>query len=202
MSTKPPIDFYFEFSSPYGYLAGHRIDDIAQTHGREVTWRPFLLGVVFAITGQSPLTSQPLRGDYAMIDIKRSARALGVSFVLPDPFPVLTLAAGRAYYWLHDRDPAMAKGFAKAVYHRIFGEGGDISTPAAIIAIAEAWGADGGELAAALAETAVKDRLRCETQAAIDHGVFGSPFVVVDGEPVWGADRLDQIDQWLGCGGW
>ena len=69
MSTKPPIDFYFEFSSPYGYLAGHRIDDIAQAHGREVTWRPFLLGVVFAITGQSPLTSQPLRGDYAMIDI-------------------------------------------------------------------------------------------------------------------------------------
>lgn len=88
-------------------------------------------------------------------------------FVLPEPFPVLTLAAGRAFYWLHDHDPAMAKSFAKAVYHRIFGEGGDISTPEAIISIAEACGGDGGALAAALTDQAVKDRLKAETQAAI-----------------------------------
>ncbi len=198
----PPIDFYFDFSSPYGYLAGHRIDGIAERHGREVLWRPYLLGVVFGITGQSPLTTQPLRGDYAMHDLTRCARALGVPFAMPEPFPVMTLAAGRAYYWLHDRDPVLAKRFARSVYHRIFGEGGDISTPAAIIPIADACGADGRELAAALADPAVKDRLKAETQAAIDHGVFGSPFVIVDGEPFWGADRLDQIDLWLGCGGW
>jgi len=197
-----PIDFYFEFCSPYGYLACHRIDQIAERHGREVMWRPFLLGVVFAITGQSPLTNQPLRGDYAMRDFARCARAHGVPFVMPDPFPVLTLAAGRAYYWLYDRDPDMAKRFAGSVYHRIFGEGGDISTPEAIIPIAEACGADGGELAAARAEKAVKERLKAETQAAIDHGVFGSPFVIVDGEPFWGADRLDQVDHWLETGGW
>lgn len=200
--ARSSIDFYFDFSSPYGYLASHRIDDIAQKHGREAMWRPFLLGIVFGITGQSPLTSQPLRGDYAMHDFTRSARALGVPFVMPEPFPVLTLAAGRAYYWLHHRDPALARRFAKSVYHRIFGEGGDISTPEAITAIAEACGADGRELAAALVDKAVKDRLRVETQAAIDHGVFGSPFVLVDGEPFWGADRLDQVDKWLETGGW
>lgn len=196
------IDFYFDFSSPYGYLAGLRIDDIAEKHGREAIWRPYLLGVVFAITGQSPLTTQPLRGDYAMLDFSRSARALGVPFVMPDPFPVMTLAAGRAYYWLHDREPALAKRFARSVYDRIFGEGGDISKPEAIIAIAETLGVDGGELATALTDPAVKERLKVETQAAIDHGVFGSPFVIVDNEPFWGADRLDQIDEWLKTGGW
>ena len=202
MSTRPPIDFYFDLSSPSVYLAAHRTDGIAEKHGREVIWRPFLLGVVFAITGQSPLTTQPLRGAYAMHDFTRSARALGVSFVMPDPFPVMTLAAGRAYYWLLDRDPVLARTFAKAVYGRIFGEGGDISKPKAIIAIAEACGADGGELAAALTDQAIKDRLRGETQAAIDRGVFGSPFVIIDGEPFWGADRLDQVDKWLDTGGW
>ena len=202
MPENPPIDFYFDFSSPYGYLAGHRIDGIAGKHGREVLWRPFLLGIVFAITGQSPLISQPMRGAYALRDFSRSARALGIPFTMPEPFPVLTLAAGRAFYWLQDRDPALAKDFARAVYHRIFGEGGDISTSEAIIPIAETFGVDGQELGAALIDREVKDRLRCETQAAIDRGVFGSPFVMVDGEPFWGADRLDQVDTWLETGGW
>ena len=201
-SQDAPIDFYIDFSSPYGYLAGHGIDEIAEKHGREVMWRPFLLGVVFAITGQSPLTSQPMRGAYALHDFQRSARAINIPFVMPDPFPVLPLAAGRAYYWLHDRDPDMAKRFAKSVYHRMFGEGGDISKPAAIVAIAEACGADGAELADALTDPAIKERLKAETQAAIDRGVFGSPFTIVDGEPFWGADRLEQVDKWLGCGGW
>ena len=202
MTDPAPIDFYFDFSSPYGYLAAHRIDRIAESHGREARWRPFLLGVVFAITGQSPLTNQPMRGVYALHDFQRGARALGIPFAMPDQFPVLSLAASRAYYWMHDRDPALAKTFAKAVYARIFGEGGDISKPKPIIAIAEACGADGGELAAALGDPAIKARLKTETQAAIDRGVFGSPFVIVDGEPFWGADRLDQVDQWLDTGGW
>ena len=58
MSAKPPIDFYFDFSSPYGYLAAHRIDAVAAKHGRRVHWRPFLLGVAFRETGQTPLIAQ------------------------------------------------------------------------------------------------------------------------------------------------
>ena len=62
------IDFYFDFSSPYGYFASQRIDGIARKHGRDVAWHPFLLGVVFRVTGQSPLPEQPMRGDYALPD--------------------------------------------------------------------------------------------------------------------------------------
>ncbi|MFP6745932.1 MAG: 2-hydroxychromene-2-carboxylate isomerase [Alphaproteobacteria bacterium] len=197
-----PIDFYFDFSSPYGYLASLRIDDIATKHGREAAWRPYLLGVVFKTTGQSPLTEQPLRGDYSRRDFERSARLQKAQFTMPESFPISTMASARAFYWLADSDPAQAKRLAQALYFRFFGEGQDISSPEAVIAVTETQGVDGGELAAALQDTAVKERLKTETQTAIGRGAFGSPFIFVDGEPFWGADRLDQVDAWLETGGW
>ncbi|MFP6742436.1 MAG: 2-hydroxychromene-2-carboxylate isomerase [Alphaproteobacteria bacterium] len=202
MADPAPIDFYFEFSSPYGYLASLRIDDIAAKHGRKAVWRPFLLGVVFQITGHSPLTNQPLRGDYARLDFDRSARLQKAPFTMPEEFPVLSIAAARAYYWLEGRDPAQAKQLAQALYFKIFGEGVNVSAPEAVIAVAETLGIDGEELAAALQDPAVKERLKAETQSAIDRGVFGSPFVIVDGASFWGADRLDQVEAWLETGGW
>ena len=103
-----PIDFYFDFSSPYGYLAAEQIDDLAAKHGREVAWRPILLGAVFPQTGSQPLLNIPLKGDYARRDIERSARLLGISFQIPPGFPFMSVAACRAFYWLHDQDPAKA----------------------------------------------------------------------------------------------
>ena len=202
MATAAPIDFYFDFSSPYGYLASLRIDGIAQKHGREVEWRPYLLGVVFQTTGQSPLTEQPLRGDYSRRDFERSARLQNAPFTMPDRFPIPTMAAARAYYWFYDQDAGRAKALAKALYHEFFGEGRDISSPEAVIAVAETLSLDGAALAEALQDPAVKERLKTETQAAMDRGAFGSPFIFVDGEPFWGADRLDQVDLWLEGGGW
>src|SRR5262249_3981008 len=97
-----PIDFYFDFSSPYGYLPSTQIDALAARHGRSVAWRPFLLGAAFKLTGQRALTEQPLRGDYARRDFARSARLLKLPFILPQPFPFFALAASRAFYWLQD----------------------------------------------------------------------------------------------------
>ena len=66
------IEFYFDFSSPYGYLGAQRIDAIGAEFGRTVAWRPILLGVIFKATGQSPLVSQPIRGPYSARDMARS----------------------------------------------------------------------------------------------------------------------------------
>ena len=202
MASAAPIDFYFDFSSPYGYFASHRIDGIAAKHGREVAWRPYLLGVVFQTTGQKPLVEQPLRGDYARHDFERCARFYGIPFAFPARFPVMSLAPARAFYWLVDDDPAAAKALAKAIYDAYFNGGADISKPETVIALAEPLGVDGEALAAALGDDAVKARLKAETEQAIARGAFGSPFVIVDGEPFWGADRLDQVDLWLEGGGW
>ena len=71
-----PIEFYFDFSSPYGYLGAQRIDEIGARHGRDVAWKPFLLGAVFKTTRSEPLLGIPMKGDYARVDIPRMARLL------------------------------------------------------------------------------------------------------------------------------
>jgi 2-hydroxychromene-2-carboxylate isomerase len=143
-----------------------------------------------------------MKGDYARVDIPRMARLLGVPFTLPSPFPFMSVAACRAYYWLQDRDKEKAKELAKAIYHASFGEGRDMSGAVAVIEVAGGLGVEPGELAGALKDPAVKDRLRAEVDAGIAKGVFGSPFIFVDGEPFWGNDRLDLVDRWLDTGGW
>lgn len=197
-----PIDFFFDFSSPYGYFASTQIDAIGARHGREVIWRPFLLGAAFKTTGQSPLVQQPLRGPYHAHDFPRTARRLKVPFVMPESFPFLSLAAARAFYWLVDSDSTTAKSLARAVYHAAFGEGRNVTPADAVADIAAPLGIARTALLTAVGNPAVKERLKRETDAAIARGVFGSPFVFVDGEPFWGSDRLDQVEQWLATGGW
>lgn len=197
-----PIDFYFDFSSPYGYLASTRIDALAAKHGRSVVWRPHLLGAVFKINDQRPLASIPLKSDYAARDLARSARLLKVPFKLPTKFPVGATAPSRAFYWLNDKDRTLAKRLAQALYHAYFAEDRDISSPEVTCDIAARLEVDRAELAQALNDPAVKERLRTEVDAAIARGVFGSPYIIVDGEPFWGSDRLDQVERWLETGGW
>ena len=198
-----PIEFWFDLSSPYGYLASCKIDGIAAKHGRAVDWRPYMLGAVFKDEGTQPLTSYPRKGRYSAHDMARTARLFGVPFRLPDPFPVGTVAGARAIYWLKRRDPDRARDFAKALYGAYFADGRNIGEPAVVLEVAAEQGLDVAALQAGLDDPTVKDELKQATSQAIeDRGAFGSPFIIVDGEPFWGADRLDQIDRWLETGGW
>jgi len=194
------IEFYFDFSSPYGYLASRKIEALAQAHGRKVNWRPILLGVAFKATGMAPLPQLPLKGPYSMRDFLRSARFHGIAYRQPENFPVSTIAAARAFYWLQEKDAVQAVALAKALYDAYFREGVDISKPQNVIQIAAALGVNAEALAAALNDPAVKEKTRHEVDAAIAKGVFGSPYLVVDGEPFWGVDRFDQIERWLAKG--
>ena len=192
-----PIDFYFDFSSPYGYLAANKIDEIGARRGREVKWHPILLGAVFKVTGQQPLPTIPVKGDYAKHDMERQARLFGLPFTWPTRFPIASTAACRAFYATNDTDAALAKRLALALYDAYFARNQDISAPEVTLDVAEKLGVDRTHLAGKLNDPALKDRLRGEVDAAIACGVFGSPYVVVDGEPFWGSDRLDQVDKWL-----
>jgi 2-hydroxychromene-2-carboxylate isomerase len=196
-----PITFYFDFTSPYSYLASEQIDALAAKYGRKVQWRPMLLGAAFPKTGGRPLTEIPLKGEYSLRDFARSARYVGVAFKMPSRFPLSTQQAGRAYYWLHDRDCAKARLFAHAVFRAYFVDNRDIADTDTVLDLAAASGADRDALAAALVTPELKQRLRSETEAAIDKGMFGAPYIIVDGEPFWGADRLPQVECWLQNGG-
>ncbi len=196
------IEFYFDFSSPYGYLAAQRIDEVVEAYGREVVWKPFLLGTLFKMTGVGPLLEIPMKGDYARHDLARSARLYDIPFTLPDPFPFVSVAACRATYWLAERDREGAKALAEALFAAAFGEGESIVEPASVAAIAAELGLDQDEVLAAMQNPEIKDLLRREVDAAIGKGVFGSPYIIVDGEPFWGFDRLDDMALWLETGGW
>ncbi|HEX7045125.1 MAG TPA: 2-hydroxychromene-2-carboxylate isomerase [Burkholderiales bacterium] len=198
---KPPIDFYFDFSSPYGYLASEKIDELAARYGRTVTWHPVLLGAIFKVTNTIPLVQMPVKGQYYVRDFARSARFLGVPFRLPDPFPVATQNAARAFLWLQDRDPAQARAFAHACYRAYFVDNVNISEPEGVLAVGARLGIDRAALGAAMADPQLKERFRALNEAAIARGVCGSPYFIIDGEPFWGADRLPQVEKWLQTGG-
>ncbi|HUQ24589.1 MAG TPA: 2-hydroxychromene-2-carboxylate isomerase [Burkholderiales bacterium] len=184
-----PIDFYFDFASPYGYLAAEKIEPLAAKHGRSVTWRPTLLGAVFKITGGKPLPEWPLKGEYAKRDFLRSARFHDVAFKLPSAFPVGTVSACRAFY-ASPKDKQVA--LARALYRAYFVENINIGETGNVLKVASTLG-----LEPDLNDQAIKDKTKAEVEASIGHGVFGSPYFIVDNEPFWGIDRFDQLERWL-----
>ena len=201
-----PIEFWFDYSSPYGYLASERIEAIAARHGRDVAWRPLLLGAVFKVTGGAPLIDAPMKGAYALRDMHRSAREHGIAFDLPERFPIGAVAASRATLWLQGHEDAghatRATALIHALYRAYFAHGRDISDPAVVLDAAAALGVERAELERALGDATVKDALRATVERAIERGVFGSPTCIVDGEPFWGNDRLGALERWLESGGW
>src|ERR1700675_4620790 len=107
--VKASIDFYFDLSSPYGYLASQKIDTLAEKYGRTVDWHPMLLGAALKATGMLALTDIPLKGEYSKHDFKRSARFHGLDeFRMPSRFPIATQAPARIVLWSRHHDPARA----------------------------------------------------------------------------------------------
>lgn len=199
------IDFYFDFSSPYGYLASKRIEQIAAAHDHVVAWHPILLGAIFKVTGQAPLTEAPLKGDYALMDFARSAREHNLDYKHPEVFPIGAVAACRATLWLRNGDQAsneLTSGFIQATFRAYYTDGKDITNTEVLGEIAGSLGIDSAQMLNALSEQPVKDALRSEVENAISAGVFGSPVMIVNKEKFWGNDRLEQLDRWLATGGW
>jgi 2-hydroxychromene-2-carboxylate isomerase len=158
---------------------------------------------VFKQTGAAPLTQIPLKGDYSRRDMVRSARFHGIDgFRMPSKFPIPSQAAARIVLWAGQQDASLAGRVVHALYRAYFLDDIDISDPDNAIAVAAKCGIEPATARAAIDDPAVKDALRRGNEEAIAKGVFGSPYIVVDGEPFWGMDRLDQVERWLATGGW
>lgn len=194
-----PIDFWFDVISPYGWLASLRIDAIAARHGRAVRWRPMLLGVsVLKVMGLPPVMRTPLKRDYVPREIARYLRRHGLAMARdPAAEPMDPLPCARVFAWLAQHRPAAAKAFVREAMRRYWVDGEDMARPEAL---QSALPADAAPLADMLAEGAAL--LRAEVERGLAAGVFGSPFIVVDGEPFFGVDKLELVDEWLARGGW
>lgn len=207
VDNSAPLDYYFDFLSAFGYFASLRIEELAARHGRRVRWHSMLLGVsVMKVMGLKPLLETPLKNDYVLLDAARYMRrhdlqlARSVSDPMMDPRP-----AARAFYWVRRHHPGQEGAFAHAVFDRYWRLGLDLSQPIQIAAVAEstpALGIDPDALSDGQAGDEARNDLREAVAASIERGVFGSPFMIVDGEPFWGSDRLDVLDDWLLRGGY
>jgi len=196
-----PIDFYFDFSSPYSYIANEWIDVLAARHGRAVRRQAVLLGATFQAAELKPPIAYPLKGGYSIRDFARSARFEGVPYQMPAAFPIPTQNAARVFWWLHEtRGAEAAAAWATAGLRAVFAGGVPLHEQAALKALAAAQGLDADEAERVWNDPVWKARLKRANDEAIALGVFGAPFFVVDGEPFWGNDRKPQIERWLAQG--
>jgi len=192
-----PIEFWFDFASGYAYFAALEIEALAERHGRTVAWRPFTLGAAFKVTGVQGLSRTPLKRDYARHDWQRLARLKGVPFALPENHPRTGLPAIRAFHHVERDDPHAAAVLAKRLIVGYFQSGLDTDDPDAIATAAASLGIRRDTILTGIADPEVKIIARQQGEQAVARGVFGSPWIFVDGEPFWGSDRLPMVERWL-----
>ena len=191
------IDFYFDFTSPYSYIASEWIEALAARHRRTVAWKAILLGATFQAAELKSPVSHPIKREYALLDFERSARFAGVPLRMPEKFPIPTQNAARIFWYLHDKRDATASHWARHCLRAYFARGVDLSDTRQLLQLANDFGLAPAEAEAIWNDPAWKLRLKQANDAAIAAGVFGAPFFVVDGEPFWGNDRRAQIERWL-----
>jgi 2-hydroxychromene-2-carboxylate isomerase len=191
------LDFWYDFASPYSYLAAMRIEALAEAAAVDVRWRPFLLGPIFATQGwtDSPLNIYPVKGRYLWRDLVRQAARLDLPLQRPTPFPQNSLTAARIALAL--RDAGQIALFSRGVFSASFGEGRSISEPESLAAILRSIDLDPGRVLTQAQNPDMKGRLRAETEEARSRGLFGAPsFLTSDGELFWGNDRLEEAIAW------
>ncbi|WP_370260596.1 2-hydroxychromene-2-carboxylate isomerase [Limnobacter sp.] len=197
MTTKQTIDFYYDLTSPYSWVAAELIEDIAAAGRRSVNYKPTLLGFVFKATGNSAPMMNPAKGKYAARDFARTARFHGLKINWPKQFPINATVGSRAILKLKSTQPEKVGEFTRALFRAYFVDQQDITTEEGVKAVADALGLDGAALAAANSDEAIKEQMKAAVQESVDVGMFGAPYFVVDGEAFWGQDRMDQLRRWV-----
>lgn len=192
------FEFWYDFSSPFSYLASTQIEGLAARAGAQAVWRPFLLGGLFKMIGgpDVPMLTWPdPKRQHALRDMQRHADLYAVPFRWPTRFPMSTVTALRM---------ALAAGeglvpLSHAIFRAYWGEDRDISDPGELARLAESVG-----LPASLVDRAkdqdAKDALRRVTEQAKERGFFGAPTFTVGDLTFWGQDRMDFVEKALG--GW
>lgn len=189
------IDYFFSTLSPFTYLAGTRLEDIAGKHGATISYKPMDIMALFGRTGgMPPKDRHPSRQEYRAQELPRQAKKLGLPLNLhprhwptnPAPSSYAIIAAGAA----GGGDlGALAHGFTRAVW----AEEKDIADDDVIRGCLEAAGFDPGLADSGLLSGA--ETYAANLEEAVKAGVFGAPFYVVDtGQRFWGQDRLEDLD--------
>jgi 2-hydroxychromene-2-carboxylate isomerase len=202
--AKDPIQFHFDFISPFGYFASLRIDELARRHGREVQWTSMLVGVsVLKVMGIPPIVELPLKGEYVINDAQRYARQHQVPFKRLASSPTSRpVEAGRVFAWASDMDPHGGKKLAALIFRSYFVHCLDIASESVLRRCVGEAGLSWPDFEQARADGIPAKLLRRNVDRSLESGVFGSPFFIVDREPFFGLEKLPLLEEWLVTGGW
>jgi 2-hydroxychromene-2-carboxylate isomerase len=194
------VEFWFEFASTYSYPAAMRIEALTRSAGVQVTWRPFLLGPIFAAQEwrDSPFNIYAAKGRYMWRDLARTCARLGLPFRRPTDFPRSGLLAARVA--TAAAPAAWLPAFVQGIYHANFVDDRDIARPAVVESVLAALGVDAAAWLREAASETVKQRLRTATDQAMELGIFGAPTLRVGDELFWGNDRLEEAIAWAVSG--
>lgn len=192
----PPIRFYFDFLSPYAYLAWSALPAVAARHGRAVEPVPVLFAALLDAWGQKGPAEIPPKRVWVFKDALRHAHRLGVPFGAPPTHPFKPLLALRACSL--DMPPEARRALVAGLFREAWGGGRGVDSPAVVAEVARDAGLDGERVVADAGAQDAKDRLRAQTEAAVAAGVFGVPTMETGGEFFWGYDSLGHLDRHLG----
>jgi 2-hydroxychromene-2-carboxylate isomerase len=191
------VDFYFDFGSPTSYLAWTQLPKITQAAGAALHFLPILLGGVHKATGNQSPALVPRKGAWMARDLERYAARYGVPFVNNPHFPINTmhLMRGAIGYQMHK--PAAFDTYVATIFRAMWVDGLNLGDQAVLAAALQRDGLDAPEFLTFIQDPAVKDKLRAETEAAVERGLFGAPTMFVGDDMYFGQDRLDFVREAL-----
>jgi len=191
----PTLDFWFDYTCPYAYLASTQVEALAGRTGAHLVYRPMLLGGVFAANDTPQklfATLSPAKAAHNARDLSRWAELFGVELSMPAAHPLRSVEALRATIAC-GVDPRVVRGF----YHAYWVQGRGPSEPGVMREVLGDNGHDVDAILSAITTPALKDDLRRRTDEAIALGIFGAPAFVVDGQMYWGQDRMHFVERAL-----
>ena len=186
------VEFYFDFGSPYSYLAYKALPEIAAAHGAQIAWRPMLLGGVFKATGNHSPVEIPAKGKWLHQDLQRWAARYGAVFKHNPHFPINTLTLMRGAVGMQLRGADFGR-YVEAIFHAMWAEPRNLGDPAELAAVLRQAGFDADAFVSLVNDAAVKEQLKKNTEEAVARGVFGAPTFFVGDDMFWGQDRLDFV---------
>jgi 2-hydroxychromene-2-carboxylate isomerase len=190
------LEFFFDYSSPYSYLASTQVEDLVRRAGAELKWRPFLLGAVFKATGNIAPAANMYKARYLIKDVLDWTRYYRLpDFKLPEGFPATSVKADRLGLVADER--GRLASFTHALYRKVFAEGSDVSDAGVLSAALREVGLQPDEALARAEAQEIKDRLRKNTDEAVARGSFGAPTFFIGEDMYFGNDRLPLVEKAL-----
>lgn len=189
------VEFFFDYGSPFSYLADTQLAALAQRTGATVVYRPMLLGAVLKETGNASPMAVPAKGRYMGVELQRWAKHYGVPFVVNRFFPMNTIQLMRGAV-AAQQEGCFAE-YHRAMYPAFWIDSANLGEPEVIRLVLIKAGLNANLLLARIDEPDVKEQLRLNTEEAVRRGVFGAPTFFVGEEMFWGNDRLTFVEEAL-----